>query len=224
MQQPAEERMQSCIEFLVYWVAYGDERYHNDLRKRLFTATELSTHDQIKRWVLKQDVMAFSDVIGWMQREASLKQLDQTLALIMALLITENGITPVQNTLLRFLSDAFNLGIGRVEKRFERAFGHDLPPMPRPDKQAWWASQTDHAAEQWDARAMANKSEREQMIARLGLQANYDEAQVIQAFRRAARRCHPDRFTDLSERERAMAEQQFAKYEQARDLLLGVSV
>lgn len=224
MQQPAENRRELCTEFLVYWVAYSDERYQPELRKRLFTATDLSPHDQIKRWVLKQDVFAFADVIGWLRQNCSQKQLDQCVGLIMALLVTENNLSPVQNTLLRFFSDAFNIGIARLEQRFERAFGHALPPIPRPDNSAWWAKQDPTALTAWDARAISGKSENEQMRARLGLQENYDEGQVINAFRRAARRCHPDRFTTLGERERALAEQQFIKFEQARDKLLGVSV
>jgi len=224
MHQPEQDRMGFCIEFLIYWVAYSDDRYQPDLRKRLFTATDLSPHDQIKRWVLKQDVFAFSDVVNWLRRNGSPQQLDQCVALIMALLVTENNITPVQNTLIRFFADAFNIGIDRVERRFENAFGHALPPIPRPDKALWWDKQQESSLTAWDARAMANNSEHEQLLARLGLQANYEDAQIIQAFRRAARRCHPDRFTELGDRERSMAEQQFIKFEQARDKLLGVSV
>ena len=74
------------------------------------------------------------------------------------------------------------------------------------------------------ARSLATKPEVEQMSARLGLPLSFDEHQVIAAFKRAARRCHPDRFTALGDRERALAENQFGKFEQARDKLLGVSV
>jgi len=207
LQQPEAKRLEVCIEFLIYWVAYGDDRYPPELKHRLFTNTELSSHDQIKRWVLKQD-----------------EQLDQCIALLMALLVTEHSITPVQNTLLRFLSDAFNIGKQQLELRFEKAFGHPMPPVPRTDKYAWWAKQQPEFMQRWEARFMATRAENEQMIARLGLTADYVEAQVINAFRRAARRCHPDRFTELGDRERALAEQQFVKFEQARDKLLGVSV
>jgi len=224
LQQPESNRMEACIEFLVYWVAYGDDRYQPDLKQRLFTDTQLSSRDQIKRWVLKQDVFAFSDVIGWLKTNATQKQLDQCVALLMALLVTEHSITPVQNTVLRFLSDAFNIGRHQLEQRFDRAFGHPMPPVPRTDKYAWWTKQQPEFMQRWEARFMATRAENEQMMARLGLNANYDEAQVINAFRRAARRCHPDRFTDLGNRERALAEQQFVKFEQARDKLLGVSV
>jgi len=183
-----------------------------------------SESNQIKRWVLKQDVFAFADVIGWLNTNATQKQLDQCVALLMALLVTEHSITPVQNTLLRFLSDAFNIGKQQLEQRFEKAFGHPMPPVPRTDKYAWWVKQQPEYMQRWEARFMATRAENEQMIARLGLTADYVEAQVINAFRRAARRCHPDRFTELGDRERALAEQQFIKFEQARDKLLGVSV
>lgn len=224
VQQPESKKMELCIEFLVYWVAYGDERYEPELKKRLFTATDLNTHDQIKRWVLKQDVFAFSDVVGWLRSNASQEQLEQSIALTMALLVTENSVTPVQNTLLRFLSDAFNIGRGNLETHFEQAFGHALPDMPRTDKEGWWAKQEPESVQQWNSRAIAARPEIQQMMARLGLRSGFDDGQVINAFRRAARRCHPDRFTALGDRERAMAEQSFTKFEEARDKLLGVSV
>lgn len=223
-QQPPTEQRELCIEFLIYWVAYSDDRYEPALKKRLFTANDLNTHDQIKRWVLKQDVFAFSDVVGWIRSNTSQTQRDQCIGLIMALLITENSVTPVQNTLLRFLSDAFNMGKAELELRFETAFGHALPPMPRPDKTAWWMKQNSESVQRWNSRAMASRPEIDQMMARLGLSEGFNENQVIEAFRRAARRCHPDRFTELGARERALAEQRFIKFEQARDKLLGVSV
>jgi len=221
---PEADRTSACIEFLVYWVAYGDDRFEPELKKRLFTATDLSSHDEIKRWVLKQDVFAFSDVIVWMRQNASQHQLDQSISLIWALLVTENNVTPVQNTLIRYLSDAFNIGKENIESRFEKAFGHSLPNMPRPDSLAWWAKQDDVQVQNWNARAIATRPDNEQMIARLGLPTTFNEAQVINAFRRSARRCHPDRFTALGDRERALAEQRFIKFEEARDKLLGVSV
>jgi len=224
MQQPEADRLGACIEFLIYWVAYGDNRYQPDLKQRLFTDSNLSSQDQIKRWVLKQDVFAFADVVGWLRTKATQKQLDQCVALIMALLVTEHSLTPVQNTMLRFLSDAFDIGKNQIEQRFSKAFGHTMPPVPRTDKYAWWTKQRPEYMQRWEARFMATKSEHEQMIARLGLTSDYDDAQVINAFRRSARRCHPDRFTELGDRERALAEQQFVKFEQARDKLLGVSV
>lgn len=223
-QQPASEQMELCTEFLIYWVAYGDERYQPELKRRLFTANDLTAHDQIKRWVLKQDVFAFSDVIGWLRSNASQTQLNQSIGLLMALLVTENSVTPVQNTLLRFMSDAFNMGKVELEQQFEKGFGHALPAMPRPDKTNWWMKQEAESVQRWNSRAQATRPEIDQMMARLGLSMGYNESQVIDAFRRAARRCHPDRFTELGARERALAEQRFIKFEEARDKLLGVSV
>jgi len=222
--KPAEARLGHCIEFLIYWVAYGDDRYEPELKKQLFSAVDLNDHDQIKRWVLKQDVFAFADVVNWLRSNATKLQLEQTVGLIMALLVIENSVTPVQNTLLRFFADTFELGDKLLENNFESAFGHALPPVPRVDKLAWWEKQSDNELQRWDSRAIATLPVKQQMLARLGFTQPQNEAEVINAFRRAARRCHPDRFTALSERERALAERRFAKFEEARDRLLGVSV
>ncbi len=223
-QKPKNSQIRFCIDFLIYWMAYGDDRYDPALKKRIFEAKRLSDNDLIKRWVLQNDIHAFAEAVAWMRKNASQPQLEETISLLMALLLTEHNVTPVQNTLLRFLADAFNMGEESIQEQFELAFGHELPPMPRPDRALWWDKQDDNAVDRWDSRQTLELPEHEKLLARLGLTAEYNEADVIQSFRRAAKRCHPDRFPNLSERERAMAEHRFAKFEEARDKLLGVSV
>jgi len=76
----------------------------------------------------------------------------------------------------------------------------------------------------WDARQMATLPEAEQMLSRLGLGENYTETDVVKSFRRAAKRCHPDRFSHLGNWEQMLAQRQYERFEEARDKLLGVSV
>lgn len=223
-QQPQDQRLQSCVEFLIYWMAYGDERYDPAMKRKLFLARDLNSHDLIKRWVLKRDANAFADVIAWTRLHATAVQLEQIVDLLMALLVTPNSVTPVQTTLLRFLGDVFGMGSEVLEARFERAFGHCLPGVPRVDKLAWWQKQSQQQIDRWEAPFLTKIPEREQLKARLGLADDFSEADVVQAFRRAARRCHPDCFNALDEQERMLAARQFTKFEEARDRLLGVSV
>jgi len=223
-QKPKNTHLKFCIDFLIYWMAYGDERYDPKLKQRIFKATRLSDNDLIKRWVLQNDTHAFAETIAWMRKNASQPQLEETIALLMALLVSENNVTPVQNTLLRFLADAFNMGEQALQEQFEAAFAHELPPMPRPDREPWWQKQDDNIIKSWNSRQIAELPENEKLLVRLGLTSEYNDSDIIQSFRRAAHRCHPDRFPNLSERERAMAEHRFKKFEEARDKLLGVSV
>jgi hypothetical protein len=223
-QQPQDQRLQSCVEFLIYWMAYGDERYNPAMKRKLFLARDLNNHDLIKRWVLKRDANAFADVIAWTRLHATAVQLEQIVDLLMALLVTPNSVTPVQTTLLRFLGDVFGMGSEVLEGRFERAFGHRLPGVPRVDKLAWWQKLSQQQIDRWEAPFLTKIPEREQLKARLGLDDDFSEADVVQAFRRAARRCHPDCFNALDEQERMLAARQFTKFEEARDRLLGVSV
>jgi len=222
--EPVESRQQHCVEFLIYWMAYGDERYEQSLKERLFSEQNPSASDQIKRWVLKQDVFAFADTMSWIKRNTSKIQQEQILDLLMALLVTENSITPSQNVILRMLADTFGIGADALQKQFGFAYGEELPPFPRTDKQSWWLEQRSEAVMRWDARQVAALPEREQMLARLGLDQQYSESDVVKAFRRAARRCHPDRFSQLGSWEHRLAQRQYERFEEARDILLGVSV
>ena len=71
---------------------------------------------------------------------------------------------------------------------------------------------------------MAALDEPAQDRVRLGLppDGELDGTAIVETFRHAARRCQPHRFDALGERERALVERQFVKYEAARDRLLGV--
>jgi len=215
-----------AIEFLIYWVAYGDERYDPALKEVLFQLQDPDDRDLIKRWVLKHDVIAFRDTIAWLQSNTKLVQRQQILDLLMVVLINERALTPVQNTLLRFLGDAFGVGNADLDSQFREAYGNAMAPLPRVDKPKWWQRQHDTSSFRWDARAVAEENLELQYRVRLGqeLDGPIVEEEVVKGFRRAARRCHPDRFDMLGDSERELAEIQFEKFEEARDYLLGVDV
>ena len=218
---------QRAIEFLIYWMAYGDERYAPETRAALLQngGGDEDPHERTKRRVLEGDTQAFADTVRWLQRHADELQRVQIIDLLMVLLISERAMTPAQNTLLRFLADAFGLGADALDERHELAFGEPMPRLPRVDLPLWWAGVEPDRPLRWDARALAELDEQVRCRARLGLplEGELGEEEIIAAFRRAARRCHPHRFDALGEREQALAERQFGKFEQARDLLLGVS-
>lgn len=222
--EPNEMHRQYCIEFLIYWMAYGDERYDPALKQRLFTSPHLDAQDTIKLWVLKQDIFAFADVIDWLRKHCDQIERTEIIRLLMALLISENALTPVQNTLLRFLGDAFELGNKALDEIYRESYGQALPAIPRVDKIAWWDKLSLEEIDRWDSRWLATQPETTQHMARLGLTPGYSESAVVQSFRRASRRCHPDNFQHLGHWERGLATRAYQKYEEARDSLLGVEV
>ena len=214
-----------ATEFLIYWMAYGDERYEPEVRAALLHdgGVDGDPHELIKRHVLEEDTVAFADVVRSLQNGAREVQRVQILDLLMVLLISERAMTPAQNTLLHFLADAFGLGPSTLDQRHEEAFGTPMPALARTDLAAWWDRVESDLPPRWDARGIAELDERAQARFRLGLPLDGDlgESEIVEGFRRAARRCHPHRFDELGERERALAERQFVKFEDARDRLLG---
>ena len=222
-------RRQHAIEFLVYWMAYGDERYDVGARRALLERDDveaLDPHERIKRHVLERDTAAFADTLLSLQRDTGAVERVQVLDLLMALLVADRAMTPVQNTLLRFVADAFGIPAETLNERHEFAFDAPLPPLPRPDLPAWWEGVEPGLPIRWNARALAALDEREQHRVRLGLPLDRKIAdrRVVESFRRAARRCRPGRFDALGERERALVERQLARYDEARSALLGEAV
>jgi len=224
--QSTESRQALAIEFLIYWLAYADERYEPAMKETIFQIQDPDEHERIKRWVLMQDVYAFSDVVYWFQHNSTIEQREQILGLLMALLINENALTPVQNTVLRFLADAFGLVPDRLNALYSRSYGHPMPPLPRVDKPQWWDRQQEDQSSRWDARAVSHQSTDIQNRVKLGLplKGKIREKDIEDSFRRAATRCHPQRFDLLGKREQSLAQRQFEKFEFAKDSLLEVSV
>jgi len=220
-------RLELAIEFLIYWMAYGDERYDPETRTRLLAdgGNDGDPHDLIKRRVLEQDINAFADSVRWLQRNANELQRIQILDLLMVLLVSDRAMSPLQNTLLRYLSDAFGLGDATLEERHEVAFGRPMSTLPRVDLMAWWNRVSEDELLRWDARTVMQLDPLDQYRSQLGLpmDGTLDEAQIVEGFRWAARRCHPHRFDALGDRERSLAERQYSKFEEARDRLLGVT-
>jgi len=223
--RPAETRLQSTIELLIYWIAYGDDRYDEQTRHAVLTEQLPDAHDLIKRWVLQSDAYALADAISWMQSFSTREQRSQTLDLLMTLLVTDGAMTPVQNTLLRFLGDAFGLGEAELDLQYSRAFGEPMPALPRVDKPSWWAQQDLVRMDRWDAKGLLQRPDEEQFRIRLGLslKGKLDLQDINDAYRRAARRCQPARFSALGQRERALVKRQLSKLDEARTGLLGVN-
>lgn len=220
-----EQQLGLVIEFMIYWMAFTDERYEPELKVRIFAEEEPDDHDLIKRWVLSHDYGAFADATSWLQNNATIEEREQILKLLMALLVYEEGITPVQNTMLRFLSNAFGLTHIQLDELFQTAFGHALPSMPRPDKPTWWNRQSSDKLKRWDARSVAQQSQNIQARVKLGLplSGELDQQQIIERRERAISRCQVANFDRLTNREQQLAESQQAKYNNAAEVLMEIS-
>ncbi len=221
--RPEGSRRGLAIEFLVYWIAWSDERYDPAARKSLFAAAHPDDGTLVKRAVLDEDVEAFASTLRWLVLNTSREARAQILELLLALLVADASPTPVQNTLLRFLADVFGVGGEALEASFEAGFDAPMPPLPRVDRPDWWAVQDEAGLVRREARTLARAPSSERYRARLGLplDGELSEADVLAAFELAARRCDPDRFDALGERERTLAARQLERFVDARTALLG---
>ena len=220
--RPEEDRRDLAVEFLIYWMAWGDERYEPSMRDAVFADEDPDDATIVKRRVLEEDVHAFAGTVRWIVLNASRETRSQILDLLVALLVTDPVPTPLQNTLLRFLADVFGIGVPTLEARFLEAFDAPLPPLPRVDRPDWWAGQDEADMVRHEARALARASGATRHRARLGLPlaGELDPDAVLGAFELAARRVAPERFDALGERERGLAARQLDRFADARDALL----
>lgn len=221
-----DDQLGLVIEFMIYWMAFTDERFQPELKRKIFAETEPDDHDLIKRCVLSNDFGAFTAATTWLQKNAAIEKREQVLKLLMALLVYEEGITPVQNTMLRFLSNAFGFTHQQLDELFQTAFGHALPAMPRPDKPTWWNKQSPDKLKRWDARSVAQQSQSIQARVKLGLPLSGEltPQEISERLERAVSRCQPENFDLLTHREQQLAESQKVKYKDAAEALMEISV
>lgn len=217
----AIQQQEYAIEFLIYWMAYADNRFDPELKQRVFQMKNPDIPNLIKRWVFMKDAYAFSDAIAFLQSHTSTLQRRQIIDLLLALLVNERAITPAQNNLLRFLADAFGVGKAVLNEQFSRAYGEPMPAVPRPDKILWWDQITPEQKLRWDARATARQSPAIRCKIMLGqpLQGELDKVSIDKSFHLAMDRCDGKRVNLLGEREASLLATQRDKFEAARNTL-----
>ncbi len=219
---PVHTQLEFAIELLIYWMAYADNRFDPESKRRILQMKDPDNRSLIKRWAFIKDAHALSDAIGFVQENTSAEQREQIIDLLMALLVNENALTPIQNNLLRFLCDAFGLGSDGLNRQYKRAYGSDIPPIPRPDKIVWWDKISGEQKLRWNARAIAIQPDiiRHRIALGQPLQGDLNKASVVASFNLAARRCHHARVGKLGAREQELMKTHMKKFETARDALL----
>ena len=216
------QQQEFAIEFLIYWMAYADNRYDPTLKQRVFEMKNPDIPNLIKRWVFMKDANAFADAIGFLQSHTSPQQRRQIINLLMALLVNENALTPAQNNLLRFFADAFGIGKTELNVQFNSAYGQLMPEVPRPDKISWWDQITSEQKLRWDARAAAKQPNHIRCRIALGqpLKGELEQESVNKSFTLAMNRCANERVNTLGEREMSLLATQRKKFASARSTLL----
>lgn len=220
--EPVENQKDYVIDYLVYWMAHADKRFAPAAEKKVLQMKNPGTRDLIKRDVFLNNAYAYSMVINIVRTQMTLAQRKQILDLLMALLVVEHALTPIQNNLLRFLADAFGIGASGIKSQFEKAFGYSMPAIPRPDKLIWWKQINNEHSLRWNARAIARLPEqvRNRILLGQSLDGEIRAASVIQSFKLAEERCHPECVDKLGERAQALLKSRSQKFATARDNLL----
>ena len=216
-QFPGAQQKEYIIEYLLYWISYGDGHFDPAMKAELLEAEELSNHDQIKRWVLSQHGESFTDALKFCQTTFDSTEIEQILNLIFAVLVKHQA-TPTQNVFLRFFADINGIGATSLGLRYERAFGTQLPPMPRPDNMKWWNKLTDG---QPQSRSPGHNSDRDQNLEVLGLVDPVADKAIISAFEQISDRFDPELFDQLGEKERALIDRHRNHYKSAYQSLTG---
>lgn len=203
---PHDPGAQYSTEALLYWISYGAGNVNPRLREELDNATELDDRGRIKRAVLSAKPEIFNDVLLSVKTRFSHAQQLQLLDLMLAVLVTGEGIKPVENLMLRFYCDYTGMGLETLENRYREGFDAELPGIPRPDRIKWWEKQP--SANEHSAAASEAASKR-----LFGLPATASESQFRRAYKLAEHRHDASRFALLGEKQQSLALRNLQKYQ-----------
>ena len=219
---PEDLQQENAIGLLVYWIAYADDRYDPALKKRIFQLQDPDDKDLIKRWAFKKDAVAFVDAIQYLQSHTYAQQREQIVSLLLALLVDERALTPIQNILLRFIADSFGILKASLSRMFNQAYGGIMPAIPRPDKVIWWEKVDTEQKLRWDARALLSESDQIRYRVLLGqpLYEKLDLESVAASYQRAIKRCELKQASELGDWERSLLDLKRARFEVARKFLM----
>ena len=222
---PVDLQQENAIGLLVYWIAYADDRYDPALKKRIFQLHDPDDKDLIKRWAFKKDAIAFSDAIQYLQSHTYTLQREQIICLLMALLVDERALTPIQNILLRFIADSFGIVKASLSRMYHQAYGGVMPAIPRPDKIVWWEKVDTEQKLRWDARAQLSQSDQIRYRVLLGqpLYEKLDLESLAASYQRAIMRCELKQASELGDWERSLLDLKRARYEVARKSLMKIA-
>lgn len=210
-----EEQKKFCIEFLLYWVTYGENKYDPELKTAILESTELNDHDVIKKHIFQKDTDALISTLKYTREKFNARELSQILNLMFAVLV-EQTVSPTQNIFFRFFADFAGIGADGLSNKYQQSFGVPLPPVPRPDDVRWWAKRKE--LEEMKPRIAG--SERDIMLTRLGLREPLNTEAIHLAFQQIESRFAKENFDQLGEKERNLAQRHLLNYVHAKDFLL----
>ena len=210
---PTESGREAAIEGFMYWVSYSAGNIRPGLKEELAEATELDDHGRIKRAVLSFQPEILHDIMLSLNKHLDQSQHQPFLDMMLAVLIKGSGIKPVENLLLRFYADFTGIGVSQLEDCYQQAFGKTLPGIPRPDRIKWWGQYRESAITD------EHHSQAQHHWELLGLDDTADSAAIERVQRLMEYRHHPNLFTSLGKRERALVTRSLHKYQAALDVI-----
>jgi DnaJ-domain-containing protein 1 len=234
----SKNRQGLCVLTIMAWIASCDghiSRREHELLSSVAEADEddadeLSAAMDVAQGGRAEDLeVACRYIRSEMSRGA--KRLLAQLAITMA--VQDGRLTVSENLVLQFLADLLGLSPRAFNKLFEKTAGRPFPQAGDPSSPEWWARreaglEAAPPADGWAVgsatrsapeRAMPVAMTRDEAWSVLGLDAGAPPDAVRVAYRRLAKKRHPDRFARLGSAAVATATVAFERLREAYELL-----
>lgn len=230
----SHHRQSVCVLAILAWIAACDGKVDESegelLRKVAEAGEDAAELAAVLEAARSLDADDLEMACGFLRTQTSRgdKRLLAQLAIAMA--IQDGRLTVSENWVLQFLADLLAIsprGLGRL---FQQIARRPFPIAGDPSDPAWWERRETGLEAQAPTDGIASDSieplapppamSRQEAMAVLGLEVDASATAVHAAYRRLAKKRHPDRFAPLGPAAVASATFMFERLQQAQQLLL----
>jgi DnaJ-domain-containing protein 1 len=187
--------------------------------------------------VRRRDTASIEEACRVLRNQFNAKGRRRFLELCISMVAADGYVTIPEQHVLRFLADLFYIVPQRLQGLYQSVVGTGLPPLGDPSSPDWWAQRTNEA----DNRSQDQKNRKDKSRSRqtrsqtasddgippkdqqaydiLGLDPEASQSEIKEAYRRLAKKHHPDRYQQAGEEAVNAANERFRQIKRAYEHL-----
>ena len=187
--------------------------------------------------VRRRDTASIEEACRVLRNQFNAKGRRRFLELCISMVAADGYVTIPEQHVLRFLADLFYISPQRLQNFYQSVVETDLPPLGDPSSPDWWAQQTNgkdnrsqdqknrgerSQGRQTHSRTVSEDgipSEDRQAYDILGLNPGASQSEIKKAYRRLAKKHHPDRYKQAGEEAVNAANERFRQIKRAYEHL-----
>lgn len=217
-----------AVFLILAWITGSDGELDVDERKALSSIAASGNHINCEDLIIKLGVQGNVPAIQLACELIRIRFANEGASLFLemaiGIAITDRYLRPSENYILRFLADLLGVAKTELNRLFFERTGKQFPDPPDISSNAYWSSRQQTRSTRGSSSAKPNqaipKNKYEEAHSILGVPAGTAKDEIKTAYRRLAKKHHPDRYHSLGKEAVEAAHVTFSRIQEAYDYLI----